>query len=95
MIRTGRLLADIAQTLGYELVGIELFRTRLATATKAQLREEIVLLRWPGKQSRNPQSAIRNPQSHPRGLCFLAMRWMDFQRFFSASWASLSCFLSR
>lgn len=49
MIRTGQLLADIAQSLGYELVGIDLFRTRLATATKEQLREEVVLLRWPGE----------------------------------------------
>ena len=49
MIRTGQLLADIAKDLGYELLGIDLFRTRLATATRAQLREEILLLRWPGK----------------------------------------------
>lgn len=48
MIRTGELLAEIAQSLGYELVGIDLFRTRLATATREQLREEVVLLRWPG-----------------------------------------------
>jgi DNA modification methylase len=50
MIRTGQLLANIAQSLGYEIVGIDLFRTRLATATKEQLREEVVVLRWPGKQ---------------------------------------------
>lgn len=49
MIRTGQLLADIAQSLGYELISIDLFRTRLATATKEQLREEVVALRWPGK----------------------------------------------
>ncbi len=48
MIRTGRLLADIAKSLGYEVTAIDLFRTRLATATKEQLREEVVLLRWPG-----------------------------------------------
>lgn len=53
MIRTGQLLADIAQSLGYEVVGIDLFRTRLATATKEQLREEVVLLRWPGKSALN------------------------------------------
>lgn len=47
MIRTGQLLGDIAQSLGYEVVGIELFRTRLATATREQLREEVVVLRWP------------------------------------------------
>jgi hypothetical protein len=48
MIRTGQLLAQIAESLGYELVGIDLFRTRLATATKEQLREEVVGLRWLG-----------------------------------------------
>jgi hypothetical protein len=48
MIRTGRILAEIAQSLGYELIGIDLFRTRLATATRQQLREEVVVLRWPG-----------------------------------------------
>jgi hypothetical protein len=48
MIRTGQLLARIAASLGYELDGIDLFRTRLATATGEQLREEVVLLRWPG-----------------------------------------------
>lgn len=50
MIRTGRLLADIARSLDYEVTGIDLFRTRLATATREQLREEVVLLRWPGKR---------------------------------------------
>ncbi|PYJ66619.1 MAG: DNA methyltransferase [Verrucomicrobia bacterium] len=50
MIRTGQLLASIAESLGYEVVGIDLFRTRLATATREQLREEIVVLRWPGKK---------------------------------------------
>ena len=48
MIRTGRLLADIADSLGYEVLGLDLFRTRLATATREQLREEVLLLRWPG-----------------------------------------------
>jgi len=49
MIRTGQILADIAESLGYEIDDIDLFRTRLATATKEQLREEVVRLRWPGK----------------------------------------------
>lgn len=48
MIRTGRLLAEIALSLGYELVAIDLFRTRRATATRENLREEVLLLRWPG-----------------------------------------------
>ena len=55
MIRTGELLADIAKSLGYELVGIDLFRTRLATATREQLREEVVVLRWPGPARRQQE----------------------------------------
>ncbi len=50
MIRTGQILAGMAKTLGYEVTGIDLFRTRLATATKEQLREEVVVLRWPGNK---------------------------------------------
>ena len=52
MIRTGALLADIAQSLGYELERIDLFRTRLATASREQLREEVVILRWPKRKRR-------------------------------------------
>ena len=51
MIRTGQIIAQLAQNLGYEVIDIELFRTRLATATREQLREEVVLLRWPYKGS--------------------------------------------
>jgi hypothetical protein len=47
MIRTGQILARIAEGLGFEYRGTDLFRTRLATATKENLREEVVLLRWP------------------------------------------------
>ena len=49
MIPTGRLLADIAEGLGYQLEQTDLFRTRFATATREQLREEVVVLRWPGR----------------------------------------------
>lgn len=48
MIRTGELLGRIAESLGYEVLSIDLFRTRLATATREQLREEVLVLRWPG-----------------------------------------------
>ncbi len=51
MIRTGKLLSDIAESLGYEVVARDLFRTRLATATKEQLREEVIILRWPGRMT--------------------------------------------
>ena len=46
MIRTGELLADIARSLGYTVDRIDLFRTRPATVTGEQLREEVVVLRW-------------------------------------------------
>jgi SAM-dependent methyltransferase len=52
MIRTGELLEGVAASLGYEVLPRDLFRTRLATATRAQLREEVVLLRWPGPRPR-------------------------------------------
>lgn len=58
MIRTGQVLADIAESLGYEITNIDLFRTRLATATKEQLREEVVLLRWPGTKTRARKSQM-------------------------------------
>ncbi len=45
-IRTGQLLGTIAQSLGYELMGIDLFRTRQATGGDP-LREEVVVLRRP------------------------------------------------
>ena len=48
MIRTGHLLAELAQSLNYTVSGIDLFRTRLSTVTGEQLREEVVLLEWPG-----------------------------------------------
>lgn len=48
MIRTAKLLAEVAASQGYEFEGIDLFRTRHATATGEQLREEVLLLRWPG-----------------------------------------------
>lgn len=51
MVRTGQLLADIALSLGYELEGIDLFRTRVATTTKEQLREEVGVPRWPGRKT--------------------------------------------
>lgn len=50
MIRTGQLLGDIAQALGYELIRTDLFRTRFATATQEQLREEVVVLQWRGEK---------------------------------------------
>jgi hypothetical protein len=48
MIRTGQILGEIAESLGYKVESLDLFRTRLATATGEQLREEVLVLRWPG-----------------------------------------------
>ena len=48
MIRTGRLLSEIAESLGYKLVSIDLFRNRRSTVTGDHLREEVVVLEWPG-----------------------------------------------
>ena len=52
MIRTGQLLADIAKSRGYQVVDIDLFRARLSTATKEQLREEVVVLHLPDSTKR-------------------------------------------
>lgn len=49
MIRTGQLLAEIAESLGYRILGIDLFRTRPSTVTGEQLREEVIVMEWPGK----------------------------------------------
>lgn len=48
LIPTGQILAEIAESLGYQVVGLELFRTRLSSVTQQQMREEVVVLRWPG-----------------------------------------------
>ena len=48
MIRTGQILADLAESLGYRVIGIDLFRTRPSTVTGEQLREEVVKLEWRG-----------------------------------------------
>ncbi len=48
MIRTGEILAEVAEQLGYKVLDIELFRTRFSTVTKEQLREEVLLLQWNG-----------------------------------------------
>ena len=70
MIRTGQILADLAKSVGYEVVGIDLFRTRLATATREQLREEVIILRWPGPSKingwpQNPNSNVMVMKDEP------------------------------
>jgi SAM-dependent methyltransferase len=75
-IRTGQLLADLARGLGYDLVGIEAFRERFATTTGENLREEVVLLRWPagasGKRvSGAPQVVSQARPDDPNGEGFV------------------------
>jgi hypothetical protein len=65
MIRTGQLLADIADSLGYKVESVDLFRTRLATATRETLREEVVVLYWPGTRSLGSIARARSPVSSP------------------------------
>jgi hypothetical protein len=48
LIKTGEILSDIARDAGYIVIDTDLFRTRLSTVTKHQLREEVVLLQWKG-----------------------------------------------
>jgi DNA modification methylase len=48
LIQTGQILTEIAHDLGYKVLAIDLFRMRVSTATKDQLREEVVLLQWKG-----------------------------------------------
>ena len=47
-IRTGEMLAAIAESLGYEISALDLFRERMATATRTRIREEVLTMRWPG-----------------------------------------------
>ena len=46
--RLAEIIQPVIEGMGYELVRKDLFRTRFSTATKEQLREEVVILRWPG-----------------------------------------------
>ena len=62
MIRTGRILSDLAQSLGYKIIGIDLFRTRLSTVTGEQLREEVVVLEWPGNWNNYKKKKKTTPQ---------------------------------
>ncbi|QTA80488.1 SAM-dependent methyltransferase [Desulfonema limicola] len=48
MIKTGKLLSEIAQSLGYNLIRVDLFRKRYASVTKSELCEEVVVLSWNG-----------------------------------------------
>ncbi len=47
-IRTAKLLAEIAENVGYEVENIELFRKRYATRTNTWLNEEVLILKYLG-----------------------------------------------
>ncbi|MBN1764442.1 MAG: hypothetical protein JW860_04225 [Sedimentisphaerales bacterium] len=44
-IPTAELLGEIAESLGYRIVDIELWRTRISTVTKLQLNENVLILK--------------------------------------------------
>ena len=48
MIRTGHLLGEVAEDIGYTVDDIELFRTRFETRSKEELREEVLILTYNG-----------------------------------------------
>lgn len=60
MIRTGELLAEIAHEIGYDVIDLELFRTRISTATGHRLREEVLVLEWKGKRKGNTVKESKN-----------------------------------
>jgi hypothetical protein len=43
-IQTADILGEIAQSLGYNVCDIELWRTRYASATKLQINENVLIL---------------------------------------------------
>jgi len=51
-IRTAELLADVAQKAGYEVEGIQLWRTRRSTTTKLDLDENVLIVRNPSPPRR-------------------------------------------
>ena len=48
LIRTGEILGEIGEDLGYKLDRIDLFRERISTVTEDMLREEAVVFTWEG-----------------------------------------------
>lgn len=46
-IATADLLGEVAESIGYKVEGIDLFRERFSTATKTNLKEEVLILTLP------------------------------------------------
>jgi len=66
MIRTGQLLAEVAESVGFKLKEIQLFRSRLSTATKQYLREEAVVLEWQGDRTHVSMNGHANTMPDPK-----------------------------
>lgn len=47
-IKTAELLGEVAESVGYEVEGIETFRKRYATATDTWLNEDVLILKYKG-----------------------------------------------
>ena len=46
-VKTAELLGEVAESVGYQIDGIDLFRERFSTATKSSIKEEVLLLSLP------------------------------------------------
>lgn len=46
-VKTAELLGEVAESIGYQVDGIDLFRKRFSTATKSSIKEEVLLLSLP------------------------------------------------
>jgi hypothetical protein len=90
MIRTGQLLAKIADDLGYSVESIDLFRTRLATATKEQLREEVLILKWKGKSTMSPKKKIAGDASEGKANKYSEIIQLIFDRNYSENATEVS-----
>ena len=84
MIRTGQIIADLAESLGYRVVDVDLFRTRTSTVTGEQLREEVCLagmerlLTKRGKRHATSESLHENHRGY---LPFQVHGWKPRGRF--------------
>jgi len=79
MIRTGQILAEIAEREGYQVERIDLFRTRFATATQNELREEVVVLRWPGTTA-TQSGIVHDVYQHPGSRLPHTRRGINYEK---------------
>ena len=67
MIRTGQLLADLAEALGYEKVRTDLIQDPICHGAQRALREEVVIFRWPGRKGIDEQMPSERRSKSPAG----------------------------